>query len=80
MQTLVQQLWHVMYVVTLVRLYTGGPVQIILLHLSKASPYLIIPNFCIGWGSCALHSMLYKVHVSLDLVQVQWHFKHSDVF
>ena len=25
-------------------------------------------------------SMLYKVHVSLDLVQVQWHFKYNNVF
>ena len=31
-------------------------------------------------GLMCTASMLYKVHVSLDLVQVQWHFKHSDVF
>ena len=80
MQTLVQQLWHVMYVVTLVRVYMGRSCADYSVTYFKGITIFDISELLYRVGLMYTASILYKVHVSLDLVQVQWRFKHSDVF
>ena len=69
-----------MYVVTLVRVYMGLSCADYSVTYFKGITIFDNSKLLYRVGLMYTASMLYKVHVSLDIVQVQWRFKHSDVF